>query len=193
MIGRTAGHESVVVEVATINDAESMAAIYAPIVAETPISFEAEPPSVEEMQRRITETLRGFPWLVCRKGGDVLGYAYAHAFATRAAYSWSVETSVYVDADARRLGIGSRLYGALLPILTEQGFRRALAGITLPNPASVALHESVGFQPSGVYRRVGFKLGSWWDVGWWQLDLHSTQNADPPAKPIPFSELVART
>ncbi len=186
MVGRIVGRELLVVEVATPADAEAVAAIYAPYVAETAISFETEPPSVDEFGRRISETLAGFPWLGCRRDGEAMGYAYAHAFATRAAYSWSIETSVYVRNDAHRLGIGRRLYGALLPILVEQGFRRAFAGVTLPNPGSVALHESLGFTPCGVYRNVGWKFGSWWDVGWWQLDLQPTSNSDPTEKPIPF-------
>jgi L-amino acid N-acyltransferase YncA len=189
MVGRTVGRDLLVVEVATPADAEAVAAIYAPYVDETAISFETELPSADEFGRRIADTLAGFPWLVCRKDGEVVGYAYGHAFATRAAYSWSVETSVYVRHDAHRLGIGSRLYGALLPILLEQGYRRAFAGVTLPNPGSVALHESLGFMPCGVYRNVGWKFGSWWDVGWWQLDLQPTPNPDPPEKPIPFPRL----
>jgi phosphinothricin acetyltransferase len=192
MIERVVGREALLVEVASPDDAEAVAAIYAPVVAETAISFETEPPSPIEMRQRISEVLPGFPWLVCRRDGDVLGYAYAHLFRTRAAYAWSVETSVYVGAGARRLGVGSRLYGALLPILLKQGFHRAFAGITLPNPASVALHESVGFTPIGVFRRVGWKFGSWWDVGWWQLDLEASTNAEPAAEPIPFSELPTR-
>jgi len=193
MIEGTAARQQLAVEVATPDDADAVIAIYAPIVRETAISFEFEPPSVAEVRQRITSTLPRFPWLVCRKDGYVLGYAYAHAFATRAAYSWSAETSIYVHADARRLGIGSRLYGALLPILVEQGFRRAFAGIPLPNPASVALHESLGFTPSGVYRRVGWKFNRWWDVGWWQLDLRrSDREPDPAERPMPFAELRAR-
>lgn len=188
-MGRTAGRERLTIEVATPRDAEAVAAIYAPIVAETAISFETEPPSALEMRRRITRSIQSFPWLVCRRGDDILGYAYAHAFAGRAAYTWSVETSVYVATDARRLGIGRSLYSALLPILADQGFHKAFAGIALPNPASVALHESVGFTPVGVYLGVGWKLGSWRDVGWWQRDLQSARKADPPAKPIPFGEL----
>jgi phosphinothricin acetyltransferase len=189
MIDGTAARERLAVEVATPDDAEAVIAIYAPIVRETAISFEFEPPSVAEVRRRIAGTLPGFPWLVCRQDGNVLGYAYGHPFAARAAYSWSAETSIYVHADARRIGIGHRLYGALLPILVEQGFRRAFAGITLPNPASVALHESLSFTPSGVYRRVGWKFSRWWDVGWWQLDLRSDRDPDPVARPIPFADL----
>ena len=192
MIDGAVSREALLVEVATPDDADAIAAIYAPVVAETAISFETEPPSPMEMRQRISEVLCGFPWLVCRRGGDVLGYAYAHEFRTRAAYAWSVETSVYVGAEARRLGVGSRLYGALLPILLEQGFHRTFAGVTLPNPASVALHESVGFTSIGVFRGVGWKFGSWWDVGWWQLDLQASPDAEPAAVAIPFSELPTR-
>jgi L-amino acid N-acyltransferase YncA len=157
-------------------------AIYAPVVRDTAISFETEPPTVEEMRQRITHTLERLPWVVCKQWGVLLGYAYASPHRARAAYQWSVDVSVYVHAQARRVGVGRALYRSLFSLLTLQGFYQAYAGITLPNPASVGLHESLGFQPVGVYRAVGYKLGAWHDVGWWQLPLRErTTSPDPPA------------
>jgi phosphinothricin acetyltransferase len=122
------------------------------------------------------------PWLVAERDGGVTGYAYASPHRARAAYRWGADVSVYLDERERGRGSGRALYGALLPVLRDLGYTGAYAGITLPNPASVALHESMGFSLVGVYRRVGYKLGGWHDVGWWQLVL-----ADPlpevPAEP----------
>jgi len=158
----------------TRSDAAGIAEIYRPIVASTPISFETEPPDEREIQRRIQETLPGYPWLVCEHDGVVAGYAYATRHRARAAYQWSVDTSVYVHPDFRRRGIGQGLYRSLIQILKAQGYFRAYVGIALPNPGSVGLHESVGFQAIGVYRNVGYKLGSWHDVGWWELALQAS-------------------
>jgi L-amino acid N-acyltransferase YncA len=162
-------------------DAEQIAAIYAPNVTDTNISFEFEPPSAEEMRRRIQVTLKRYPWLVCEHQGRVLGYAYAGAHGSRAAYQWSVDVSVYVHKDARRTGVGRALYASLFAALELQGFYNAYAGATLPNPASVGLHESVGFRRVGVYRGVGYKLGAWHDVVWWHLPLRElVADPDPP-------------
>jgi L-amino acid N-acyltransferase YncA len=160
-----------IIRLATERDAEQIAAIYAPNVTDTIISFEFEPPTADEMRRRIEVTLRRYPWLVCERQGRVLGYAYAGAHGSRAAYQWSVDVSVYVHEDARRTGVGRALYASLFAALDLQGFYNAYAGATLPNPASVGLHEAVGFQPVGVYRGVGYKLGAWHDVVWWHLLL----------------------
>jgi len=162
-------------------DAPAIAAIYAPIVRDTCISFELEPPSVEEMRLRIESTLARLPWLVAEDlHGAVSGYAYASRHRERPAYQWSVDTSAYVRHDVRHTGVGKALYGALLEKLAAQGYFQAFAGIALPNAASVALHESVGFQHLGTYRDVGFKNGTWHDVGWWQRRLRP---ASLPAAP----------
>jgi L-amino acid N-acyltransferase YncA len=166
------------IRLATGDDAEQIQAIYAPYVRDTAISFEVEPPSVDEMRQRVSDVLPRMPWLVCERAGAVLGYAYAGKYRVRAAYQWSVDVSVYIDAHVHRSGIGRGLYTALLALLELQGFYNAYAGITLPNPASVGLHESLGFTPVGVYRHVGYKLGAWHDVGWWQRALR-THAADP--------------
>jgi len=160
------------IRLATKADAEAIAQIYHPIVAGTAISFEVDPPSPLEIERRIRETLAFAPWLVdASEEGAVRGYAYASRHRERAAYRWSVDVTVYVHPDHRRRGIGRAVYAALLSLLKLQGFHAAHAGITLPNPSSVALHESLGFRPLGVYPAVGYKLGAWRDVGWWQLEL----------------------
>ncbi|MBV9788020.1 MAG: N-acetyltransferase [Chloroflexi bacterium] len=165
---------------ATPDDAAQIQAIYAPIVSTTTISFELEPPSIDEIRRRILHTSPKLPWLVCERDG-ILGYAYASQHRSRAAYQWSVDVSVYVHEQARRMHIGRALYTALFKILALQGFFNAYAGIALPNPASVGIHESLGFVPVGVYRGVGYKLGAWHDVGWWQLSLQP--RTDDPAPP----------
>jgi L-amino acid N-acyltransferase YncA len=176
------GNGSPFIRLATEHDAKQIAAIYAPNVTDTVISFEFEPPSVDEMRQRIEVTLQRYPWLVCERQGRLLGYAYAGAHGSRAAYQWSVDVSVYVHEDARRTGVGRALYASLFAALDLQGFYNAYAGATLPNPASVGLHESVGFRQVGVYRGVGYKLGEWHDVVWWHLPLRErVADPDPPA------------
>lgn len=158
---------------ADVTDAEAIQQIYAPIVENTAISFEYVPPSVAEMAERITSTSRTHPYLVAVDGSGVCGYVYASAHRERAAYRHSVDTTVYIAAQARGRGVGRALYSELLPELQRRGYHMAFAGIALPNPASIALHESVGFAPLGIYREVGFKFDRWHDVGWWQRPLVS--------------------
>ncbi|HZS33118.1 MAG TPA: arsinothricin resistance N-acetyltransferase ArsN1 family B [Methylomirabilota bacterium] len=174
------------IRLATEQDAGAVQAIYAPVVRDTAISFEVDPPSVEEMARRIRETWPRWPWLVLERDGNVVGYAYAGAHRARPAYRWSVDVTIYVAAGARRGGVGRALYTSLLAVLALQGYVTAWAGITLPNAASVALHEAVGFVPVGVYPAVGYKLGAWRDVGWWRRRLRP-----PPPDPEPPLELAA--
>jgi L-amino acid N-acyltransferase YncA len=174
---------------ATEADAPAVRAIYAPTVESTAISFELEVPSAAEMAARIVDRQPTYPWLVAEEAGSVRGYAYAGRFAARAAYDWSVETSVYVGEAAQRRGIGKALYTALFEVLSLQGYRRAMAGISLPNPASVALHEKLGFSLVGVYGAVGWKLGAWHDVGWWQRGLGPVDSE--PNTPVPLTELRA--
>jgi phosphinothricin acetyltransferase len=178
------------IRLAQEHDAAAIAAIYRPFVEATAVSFETVAPDRDEMARRITETMVSYPWLVCDIGGQVAGYAYASPHRVRAAYQWSVDASVYVGAQYQRCGIGRGLYTSLFRILAAQGFFNACAGITLPNPASVALHESVGFTPVGVYRRVGYKLGAWHDVGWWQLILTAHDGA--PREPLDMAAVQQR-
>ena len=152
-------------------DAATVAAIYRPYVEGSAISFEVDPPDEAEMARRIGKALETHPWLVCEDAGRLLGYAYASEHRSRAAYRWAADVAVYVHEDGHRRGVGRTLYGGLFNLLRVQGIINAYAGITLPNPRSVGLHEALGFRPVGVYERVGFKLGAWRDVGWWQLAL----------------------
>jgi L-amino acid N-acyltransferase YncA len=177
--------DDITIRVADQADADAIAAIYAPIVRETAISFETEPPSADDMADRVEATLPSHPWLVALRAGKVVGYAYAGQHQQRAAYRWSANVTAYIDAAERRAGVGTRLYGVLIPVLRAQGFRSAFAGITLPNDASKGLHEAVGFKALGVYEDVGFKLGAWRDVGWWRLAL--SESAAAPAEPAPFA------
>lgn len=171
------------IRLATPDDAEQVQAIYAPYCS-TPISFELEPPSVEEMRGRLTKILGQYPWLVWEEDGAILGYVYAMQHRERAAYLWSVDTAVYVRQGRQRRGVGKRLYTALFEVLPLQGYVNAYAGVTLPNPASVGLHEAMGFQPLGVYRQVGFKCGAWHDVAWFQRPLQPRPVAPTPLKPL---------
>lgn len=149
-----------------------MAAIYAPYVTGNAVSFELEAPSADAMAERIRACLgQGYPWLVAEQDGRVVGYAYGGQHRVRAAYNPTVEVSAYVAADAQRGGVGRELYLALFDELKAQGRRLLVAGITMPNDASVAFHQALGFTRVGVFRNIGFKFGRWWDVGWWQLDL----------------------
>lgn len=167
------------------NDARQIQAIYAPVVRETAISFELEVPAVDEIAGRIRSTAElNLPWLVLENDGEVLGYAYASTFRSRAAYRWSAEVSVYVHANARRSQVGRKLYSALLRILACQGYHNAYAGTALPNPGSVRLHEVTGFSRIGIYHAVGFKFGAWHDVLWWERSLR-----DPGVDPAPLLTL----
>jgi phosphinothricin acetyltransferase len=166
---------------ASERDATRCAEIYAPYVRATAISFELEPPSAPEMAGRIAAAQQQHAWLVLEDAGDVVGYAYGGPFMARAAYRWSTSVSVYLQQGRRRTGAGRALYEALFDRLAGRGFRMALAGITLPNEASVGLHRAVGFEPVGTYRRVGWKFGSWHDVAWCQRPLGDDDGTPPAA------------
>jgi L-amino acid N-acyltransferase YncA len=175
------------IRLATPDDAAEVCEIYAPFVRETPVSFETEPPSAEEMCQRIVRTLKSLPWLVCEADGQVVGYAYASPHRERAAYRWSVDVSAYVKEGCRRTGVGRALYTSLLAILRLQGFYNAVAGITLPNPGSVGLHQAMGFEPIGTYRGIGFKCGEWHDVAWCQLSLR--EQTGEPTEPLELARV----
>jgi phosphinothricin acetyltransferase len=166
---------------ATAADAEACAAIYAPYVTDTPITFETEVPTAQEMARRIAVAAERHAWLVLEDEGRVVGYAYGGLYKERPAYRWACEVSVYVVAGRRRTGAGRALYEALLARLAARGYRVAVAGMTLPNDASVGLHRAMGFEPAGTYRRIGYKHGAWHDVAWAQRSLAS---GDPPSEPF---------
>ena len=156
------------IRAATLHDAAAIQEIYAPIVANTAISFEEVPPDAAELERRMTETLPNYPYLVAEEAELVMGYAYASQHRARSAYRLSIDVSIYVADWAHRRGVGRALYTELLNIAAARGYHAAFAGIALPNDASVGLHEAMGFSPVGVYREVGRKFDRWHDVGWWQ-------------------------
>jgi L-amino acid N-acyltransferase YncA len=168
-------------------DAGAIARIYAPFVTDGVVSFEETPPGAEAIARRMADKVARYPWLVAEDGA-VLGYAYAGPFRERAAYRWTAETTIYLDAAAQGRGLGRRLYAALLATLERQRFAQAVGVIALPNPASAALHEAMGFERVGCNPRSGWKAGRWIDVGLWQRPL--ARPADPPAEPIPFAALA---
>ena len=176
------------IRLAAERDAGPVADIYAPNVTDTVISFESEPPDADEMRQRIEVTLERYPWLVCERQERVLGYAYAGAHRSRAAYRWSVDVSVYVHGEAHRTGVGRALYASLFAALELQGFYNAYAGATLPNPPSVGLHEAMGFRPVGVYQGTGYKMGAWHDVGWWHLPLR--ERGPDPAPPVDLPSVL---
>jgi L-amino acid N-acyltransferase YncA len=172
---------------ATPADAAACLAVYAPYVEHTAVSFEEHPPSVEEMQARIESALRTHAWVVlegeARGESRVSGYAYAGPYKSRPAYRWSCEVSVYVEQRRRRTGAGRALYGELFDQLVERGFVVAVAGMTLPNPASVGLHRALGFEDVGTWRGIGHKSGAWHDVHWMQLTLSGTGRPALPHDP----------
>ncbi len=168
---------SPMIRMASRTDAQAVRYIYSPSVLKTATSFEVDLPPVEEFEKRIEEIQKQFPWLVCELNGVVVGYAYASPHRTRSAYAWSVESTVYVDESCRRQGIAKILYEKLFQILKQQGVVNVLAGITIPNMESIYFHESMGFQKIAQFKDIGFKMGKWWDVGWWQLQL---QRPDKP-------------
>jgi L-amino acid N-acyltransferase YncA len=173
-----------VVRDATPADAAACAAIYAPYVLGTSVSFETEPPTPAELARRIETALGTHAWLVAERDGAPVGYAYATAYRPRPAYRWTCEVSVYVDGCELRGGVGRSLYEALLDRLAGRGFRTALAAMTLPNPASAGLHEALGFSLCGVLADVGWKDGRWHDVALLQRAIGSQPyGEEPPAEP----------
>jgi L-amino acid N-acyltransferase YncA len=177
-----------VIRAAREQDAQAIADIYAPAITDSSTSFELQPPDAMEMRRRILAVLPQHPWLVYESADDVLGYVYASTHKDRAAYRWSVDVSAYIRHDAHRRGIATALYTALFEILVLQRYRNAYAGATLPNPASVHLHEAMGFVRVGVYRQIGYKFGKWHDVAWFEREL--AERVLEPPEPIAFATLA---
>jgi L-amino acid N-acyltransferase YncA len=173
------GQRTRVIRDAVAGDAARCAEIYAPYVRDTAISFETVPPSSAEMAQRIGDAQRAHAWLVLEDEGEVVGYAYGGPFMSRAAYQWSAAVSVYLDAGRRRTGGGRALYEALFERLASRGHRLLLAGVALPNEASTGLHLALDFESVGTYQRVGWKLGRWHDVAWFQRVL--VDDDGPPA------------
>jgi phosphinothricin acetyltransferase len=183
----------IVIRAATPEDAGAIAAIYAPFVIGGTVSFETHAPDARAMRSRMAASDGLYPWLVVTNGeeapggGGVMGYAYASMFRDRPAYAYVVETSIYLAGEMRGSGAGRLLYEALIDTLRAQGFTQAIGAIALPNDASIALHEAVGFRRAGVYREVGFKHGRWIDVGFWQCELN--ESAVPPVTPKRFADV----
>jgi phosphinothricin acetyltransferase len=169
---------------AEATDAAALLRIYAPYALHTAISFELEPPIEQEFAARIQSYGAALPYLLCEEDGQAVAYAYAAPFHERGAYRFSVETSIYLAEDARGRGLGRALYGCLLELLYAQGYYMANAGITLPNPASVALHEALGFTECGHIQTIGYKLGGWWDVLRMQKPLRPAEDAPLPTTGI---------
>ncbi len=169
-----------VIRLANISDAENIYNIYKDIVENSTISFEYEIVSRYEIERRIQSVFNVYPWIICEVDGEFAGYAYANKHKERAAYKWSVDTSIYVDKKFYKKGIGKELYSKLFEILKSQGFINAYAGIALPNEASISLHKSFGFEIIGIYHKTGFKFGKWIDVSWWEKKIQKI-----PIQPIP--------
>ena len=172
-------------------DAEACVAIYAPFVLDSAVSFEDHAPSAEQLKRRIARLSSTHAWLVAEDQDKVVGFAYGCPHRERAAYRWATEVSVYVDGSYQARGVGRALYTELFGLLGRQGYRVACAGIALPNNASLALHQSMGFEPIGVYRGIGWKAGAWRDVSWWQLQLGPQDSTTPrePGPPVRLEDL----
>jgi phosphinothricin acetyltransferase len=175
------------IRLANEKDAEGILDIYAPYILNTSLTFETEVPDVHSFRDRIDTYLINWPWLVCEIDGTIAGYAYGTRYRERKAYQWGTEVSVYMHDDHHRKGIAKALYTALIEILKKQGFRNAYAVINLPNDRSVSFHESCGFKYFATYENVGYKLGKWKNVGWWQLRLN--EYGDEPKPPILFRDL----
>ena len=175
------------IRLAQTSDAAAILKIYEPFITDSAITFETEIPSLSSFAQRIQTYLETWPWLVYEVDGMVAGYVYAARHRERAAYQWCVESSVYVHHDFQKRGIAKTLYDVLFKILKHQGFINVYAGITWPNEKSVAFHESYGFQKLGEYKNIGYKLGKWHTVGWWELQLNDYTNN--PSEPIKFPSI----
>jgi phosphinothricin acetyltransferase len=168
-------------------DAAQMLDIYSRYVTETAVTFEYDVPTVTEFENRIRKISERFPWIVCETDGRIVGYAYASEYRERAAFRWSCELSVYVADVFQGHGIGKVLYRVLLDVLRLQGYRTAVACVTYPNAVSDAFHRGLGFEYTGIFPNVGYKLGRWWGVSWYQFAL--TDYPTPPAEPLEIGEI----
>ena len=171
---------------ATPADAAGCLQVYARFADETAISFEDRAPTLSEFQQRIERISRTHGFLVAEEEKRIAGFAYGGVHRERLSYRWASEVSVYLGEAHRGRGLGRALYEPLFALLQEQGYRTLLAGISLPNPASIALHRSLGFEEVGVYRRIGWKAGAWRDVVWLARQLGpDTDESEAPASPGP--------
>lgn len=172
----------ITIRMATPADAEAILSIYAPYIDKTAVSFEYSVPTLTEFKSRMEDYLGFAPWLLATRGDQVLGYAYASKYRAREAYSWAIEVSVYLAEDATGQGLGARLYEELFVLLKACGYRQAFAVVTLPNEASERHHAKMGFEPVGVFKKVGFKFGVWHDVGWYRKELLSFEGSPSPIR-----------
>lgn len=176
------------IRIATLKDAPELLEIYAPYVEHTAITFEYSVPTLEDFTTRVGNTLQKYPYLVAEENGSILGYAYASAFKTRAAYAWSVETSIYVKRGSHRCGIGQALYLSLEDILARQHVCNLCACIAYPNPKSIAFHERFGYRTIAHFHKSGFKKDTWYDMIWMEKEL--CPHTIPPLPFIPFPQLT---
>lgn len=175
------------IRVATKEDTAGMLDIYSLFILNSGITQETEVPSVEEFQKRILSNLEERPWLVCEINKQIAGYAYAGKHRERKGYQWCTEPSVYVSEKFYRNGVANALYAALFDILKLQGYVNAYAVITLPNEKSIAFHTRFGFEYLTVYKKIGYKLGQWYDVGWMQYEINP--HNEVPGDPIKFPNI----
>lgn len=178
-------NQKIALRFATVADAKQLLSIYAPYVTHSTVTFEYTVPSLEEFKYRISKTLQTYPYYVALVEGEIVGYAYASAFRTRAAYSWNVETTIYIKQNFHGCGVGSALYAALEKTLKEQGVLTMIACITYPNPPSIAFHQSTGFHPVGHFTQSGYKLEQWVDVIWMEKHIGIHSNSPAPVIPLP--------
>lgn len=176
------------IRTAVLEDAPELLGIYAPYVTDTSITFEYDVPTEKAFAERIGNTLKKYPYLTAEEDGVILGYTYASAFKSRAAYGWSAETSIYVRQDKKRRGVGSALYRALENLLLRQHVCNLYACITYPNPNSIAFHEHFGYKTTAHLHASGFKHGNWHDIVWMEKEL--SPHTVPPAPFLPFPELT---
>jgi len=179
--------ENIVVRRATQADAAALLSIYAPYVRETSVTFEYDVPTEAEFAERIGQIGQKYPYLAAVCGDEIVGYAYAAAFKTRAAYAWAVETTIYVHENWRGMGVGSRLYAALEECLRRQNITNMNACITYPNPGSIAFHEQMGFKTVAHFSKCGFKLGRWHDMVW--MEKHIAEHEVPPGRVLGIEEI----
>jgi len=174
------------IRIANLEDAQGILNIYAPYILDTAVSFETSVPTISVFKNRIKEGLITYPWVVAEVDQKIVGYAYASAHRSRCAYSWSADSSAYISPSFHGKGIAHKLYEYIFSILEKQYVVNVFAGITLPNEKSVGFHEALGFVKIGHYKKVGYKLDCWHDVGWWQKELISV---DKPREIIPFEKV----
>lgn len=186
--------DKIAIRIAKETDAEEILAIYEKYIRETAITFEYDVPSIEEFRGRIRHTLERYPYLVAEKNGKIVGYAYVSPFKERAAYDWAVETSIYVNMEQKRGGIGRKLYEELETILKRQGILNVNACIAYPQVEdeyltrdSVHFHEKLGYKMVGTFHQCGYKFNRWYDMVWMEKFIGEHQENQPDI--IPFPEL----